>query len=101
MTSFTKGRVWRQGDNVTGRDGYIARKALAYAIETISHLPERWQERSDLEDMVALLEATTPDSECLRIVARSHIERRGMQIVGGQLALVGRPTAEIIRLEDH
>jgi hypothetical protein len=41
--------------SITGRDGYIMCKALAYAIETIERLPTRWQEWSDKEDMKALL----------------------------------------------
>jgi hypothetical protein len=41
--------------NITGRDGYIMLKALAYAIETIDRLPEPWQEASDCEDMNRLL----------------------------------------------
>ena len=43
--------------NVTGRDGYIVAKALAYAILTIESLPEERQEYSDCLDMRALLEA--------------------------------------------
>ncbi len=43
--------------DVTGRDRHIITKALAYAIETISVLPERDQERSDQADMKRLLEA--------------------------------------------
>ena len=43
--------------NVTGRDGYIVRKALAYAISVISALPEERQEESDRDDMEKLLHA--------------------------------------------
>ncbi len=46
---------------VTGRDGYIIGKALAYAIATIDGLPEGQQERSDRDDMVAVLLAMYPD----------------------------------------
>jgi len=41
--------------NVTGRDGSIIVKALAYAIETIERLPEDEQEWSDNEDMKSCL----------------------------------------------
>jgi hypothetical protein len=46
---------------VTHRDGYIIAKALAYAIATIDSLPEKRQERSDRDDMVAILCALYPD----------------------------------------
>ena len=41
--------------SVTGRDGYIITKALAYAVEAIAMLPEERQEASDRADMLALL----------------------------------------------
>jgi hypothetical protein len=43
---------------VTGRDGYIVAKALAYAIEAIEALPKGWQEWSDCRDMQAILAAS-------------------------------------------
>lgn len=45
--------------DVTGRDGYIMRKALAYAITAIDALPQEWQEESDRKDMADLLNAYT------------------------------------------
>ena len=48
---------------ITGRDSYIIVKALAYAIEAIDRLPFDAQERSDREDMIALLERLAPVGE--------------------------------------
>jgi hypothetical protein len=48
------GMTDRPAEGVTGRDDYIIRKALAYAITTIRGLPEHRQEWSDLQDMVGL-----------------------------------------------
>ena len=47
--------------SVTGRDGYIMAKALAYAIAYIDSLPEEKREASDRNDMVALLNDNVPD----------------------------------------
>ncbi len=47
--------------SVTGRDGLIVAKALAYAIAFMDSLPEEKQERSDRCDMVALLHAAVSD----------------------------------------
>lgn len=52
----------RKQTSVTGRDGYEITKALAYATEIISLLPERWQEFSDCCDMKKLLRAGAPAS---------------------------------------
>lgn len=41
--------------SVTGRDGYIIAKALAYAIARIQSLPDDRQEYGDMLDMCALL----------------------------------------------
>ena len=46
--------------SVTGRDGYIMAKALAYAIACIDGLPEERREVSNRCDMVALLFSTPP-----------------------------------------
>jgi hypothetical protein len=47
-------------ESITGRDGYIIAKALAYAIEAIGALPGEYQERSDREDMKAILSFVCP-----------------------------------------
>ena len=47
--------------SLTGRDGYIVAKALAYAIAFIDSLPEAKREVSDRDDMVALLVDNVPD----------------------------------------
>jgi hypothetical protein len=47
--------------SVTGRDGFVMAQALAYAIVCIDSLPEEKQERSNRDDMVALLHAMVPD----------------------------------------
>lgn len=51
----------KPNESVTGRDGYIIAKALAYAFSTIERLPPRWQERSDMEDMKKMFENVCPD----------------------------------------
>jgi hypothetical protein len=53
--------------DVTGRDGYLICKALAYAIEAIHALPRKWQEEGDAEDMRLLLEAMAPDDAELQL----------------------------------
>jgi hypothetical protein len=61
---------------ITGRDGYIIAKALAYAIEAIGRLPEEAQEASDREDMIALLNHHSPkDADRERKAARAHLTR--------------------------
>jgi len=70
-------------DNVTGRDYSILVKALAYAIEAIDRLPQRWQERSDQKDMIALLDAMSDQPDFFRIGARGHLQRRGTTMKDG------------------
>jgi len=48
-------------ENITGRDGIIISKALAYAIATIQALPPEKQEWSDMHDMIAILNAWHPN----------------------------------------
>ena len=43
--------------SVTGRDGFIITKALAYAITMIDSLPAEKQEWSDRQDMVAIMKS--------------------------------------------
>jgi hypothetical protein len=84
--------------DITGRDGFIICKALAYAIETIERLPEQWQEWSDKEDMKRLLDAITGGKpDFYRTVARSHIERRGVKVVAGQLDVADREEGGVVR----
>jgi hypothetical protein len=83
----------RKPETVTGRDGYIVAKALTYAIEAIEALPERWQEYSDKEDMIALLEAISPDAtarEIMRKGVQGHIRQCGVTVIDGQLQLADR-----------
>lgn len=84
-------------EGVTRRDNFILCKGLAYAIETIEHLPDEWQEWSDKEDMIVLLRTLTADHEHCRLVARSHIERRGVKVVADQLELADRPTGQVLQ----
>lgn len=42
-------------NGITGRDGFIIRKALAYGIVAICQLPKEQQEYSDMQDMRAIL----------------------------------------------
>jgi hypothetical protein len=63
--------------SVTGRDRYIAEKALAYAIAAIDALPENRREQSDRDDMVLLLHAITSrtDRDHLRATIKFHMDR--------------------------
>lgn len=87
-----------KSESVTGRDGYIIRKALAYAIETIERLPERWQEWSDKEDMKTLLAALTEQGDFYRTGALAHIERRGIAVEEGRAVLAPRDPATVVAL---
>jgi hypothetical protein len=65
--------------NITGRDGYIIQKALAYAVAVIPWLPQEYQESSDRDDMLDLLRATNKPENLKMILAGvaetvSHIE---------------------------
>lgn len=67
-------------DGITGRDGYIIAKALAYAIETIERLPDEWQEFSDKEDMKMLFDGLVNNETAAEAIAngvRHHL--RGME----------------------
>jgi hypothetical protein len=67
-----------KSQSIAGRDGYVMAQALAYAIEAIEHLPDKWQEWSNKEDMKLLLNTLHPGmAENLRIAARGHIEQIG------------------------
>jgi hypothetical protein len=48
---------------VTGRDGYIIRQALAYAIKLIEALPADRQEYSNMCDMIQILRHLTDERE--------------------------------------
>ncbi len=93
------------GTEITGRDGYIFCTALAYAIIAIERLPERWQERSDKEDMKKLLEAATSTPDYYLLQARSHLEQRGLTIdEDGELGLADPGSGVVIQFpgdEDH
>ena len=71
-------------DSITGRDFYIVAKALAYAIETIESLPERWQEYQDCLDMKAILEASFSKQmrEIVTDSVRLHLFQEGGFHVG-------------------
>jgi hypothetical protein len=53
-------------DGVTGRDGYILKQALAYAIAADAGLPEELQSPSNRADMLALLTALFRDKDELQ-----------------------------------
>ncbi len=57
--------------SVTGRDGLIVAKALAYATAFMDSLPEEKLERSNRDDMVPLLHAAVSDP-----VQRERLARR-------------------------
>ena len=86
-------------DNVTGRDYSILVKALAYAIEAIDRLPQRWQERSDQKDMIALLDAMSDQPDFFRIGARGHLQRRGTTMKDGQRVLNELEPCVVVRLD--
>jgi hypothetical protein len=61
---------------ITGRDGYVIAKALAYAIQAIDDLPGHWQEKGDQADMIRLLEHMIANDDQLAEVqrnARNHL----------------------------
>jgi len=67
--------------SITGRDGYILCKALAYAILCIERLPPRWQEFSDKEDMKVMLEYFANlhlGTEHFMLTAQAHITKKVM-----------------------
>ena len=71
-----KPKVMRKS-SVTGRDGYLVHKSLAYAIEAIERLPEERQEVSDQADMKVLLEHLVRNDLELQIYidsARRHLD---------------------------
>jgi hypothetical protein len=60
--------------NITGRDGFIIARALAYAIEAIDRLPQERRAMSDRDDMEQILSSMYPHSaataKLFRIEAR-------------------------------
>jgi hypothetical protein len=86
-------------NNVTGRDYSILVKALAYAIEAIDRLPQRWQERSDQKDMIALLDAMSDQPDFYRIGARGHLQRRGTTMKNGKRVLNEPEPCVVVSLE--
>jgi hypothetical protein len=78
----TKSRETRQSQSITGRDGYIAAKAFAYAIEMIESPAERWQEWSDCQDMKSIFEAlfSKPLREDVTDSARFHLNGAGREV---------------------
>jgi hypothetical protein len=85
--------------SVTGRDRYIIVNALAYAIEAIDRLPQRWQERSDQKDMIALLDAMSDQPDFFRIGARGHLQRRGTTMKNGKRVLNEPETCVVVNLD--
>jgi len=71
-------------NSITGRDRYIMAKALAYAIETIEALPERWQEESDCQDMKMIFEVMFDAwmRQTVTYSARLHLFQEGGVTVG-------------------
>jgi hypothetical protein len=69
--------------SVTGRDGYIIAKALAYAIVSIEGLPEKRREWSDAQDMKLLLALGFPRLKAdLLEQAKTHITGEGHPSAG-------------------
>jgi hypothetical protein len=86
-------------DSVTGRDGSILVKALAYAIEAIDRLPQQWQEWSDQREMIALLNAMSDQPDFFRIGARGHLLRRGTTMQDGKRVLNELDPCVVVRLD--
>jgi hypothetical protein len=84
---------------ITGRDNYIVMNALAYAIEAIGRLPKRWQEGSDQDDMIALLNAMSNQADFYRIGARGHLLQRGTTMKNGQRVLKELPPCVVIGID--
>jgi hypothetical protein len=68
------GSFWRSA--VTGRDGYIIAKALAYTIAVIDRLPPELREGSDQNDMRHLLDASGSGLASVHSPMRNEINRR-------------------------
>ena len=85
--------------SVTGHDEHIMMNALAYAIEAIDRLPKRWQEGSDQEDMIALLNAMSNLANFYRVGARGHLLQRGTTIKNGQRVLKELPPCVVIGID--
>lgn len=81
-----------ESTDITGRDAYIIRKALAYAIEAIDRLPPRWREESDREDMTTLLGAYG-DADAHRLNARQHLTGRDNN-ASMRLSSLGTPSSK-------
>ena len=101
MRVNSNSRKERQAENVTGRDGYIICKALAYAIETIERLPEERQEKSDKSDMEKLFNhLARGDADFILHMldqARAHITGVGWLTQDSDGAwLVGRPDGNVV-----
>jgi hypothetical protein len=62
----------KRSKEITGRDGYILAKSLAYAITAIKMLPERWQEWSDKEDMKLFFEVAIPSTLRVAVMNSAH-----------------------------
>lgn len=63
-------------DNVTGRDGFVIRKALMYAIAIIDRLPVRDQDKSDRDDMMQILDRLLPVDDNWRQIEQGNIARK-------------------------
>jgi hypothetical protein len=73
--SHSKGRNWRQVQSVTGRDGYLIRQALAYAVTAIELLPQKRQEWSNAQGMRLILDSVCDPSDRQFFLdnARAHL----------------------------
>jgi hypothetical protein len=79
---------------ITGRDGYIMMKALASAIITIEQLPPKRQERSDKEDMKALLHHHARSN-----FAQHHLDQAKAHVTGeGWAVAADHPNANVVEL---
>jgi hypothetical protein len=81
-------RPKRKEESITGRDGYIVAKALAYAITTIERSPEKWQEFSDMEDMKLIFDHNFGPLSMVFVNAKRHIDGARSDSVDYRLALL-------------
>jgi hypothetical protein len=75
--------------DITGRDNMILADALAYALEALNRLPEKWQPASDMLDMEVLLAFHAGRAwASSRIMARAVLSQRGLTLdENGELAV--------------
>jgi hypothetical protein len=91
--SDSKGRNRRQVQSVTGRDGYLIRQALAYAVTAIELLPKERQEQSNAQDMRLILYSMCDPSLRQHFLDNARAHLTGIR---RRLTTVSRSYAEFV-----